>query len=542
MNASQPATAVAKAKNQQRQRMLRVCGTLIAIACFVVAALIATTASGQGAAGAAAPYKFTKPDPRYTKEGAVKKMKSEIRTYASTGEGDMRYVGAYFTKYVYPLMTSVDGVRQITPIVNDLNTYLSRAAKSNRSAVYQNLVKQTARVMKPMAEGNFHPSARIAAITVLSQLDGRLANLGAKQPPQPLAPVLGILVNLYEKDSNEGVKAAALHGIHRHVSYGFRSMSPDVKTKVSSIMTALIDADPPLGRSPAAHAFLQRYAIDCLYYLQPDGDDSLADKLVSISTDSDANDLLALYSTSRLGLLNTSLEGKFESTEDVLARWAKLAANAFEQELERFALMEKRRPVSGQPRDPKTFLQSAAEAARARSMPGMGMEGMMGPPPGMGMEGMMGPPPGSDMEGMMGPMNMFGTLTPKYQPQSVEVTMSRRQLNYVLQQIHRGATGSSEPEIPSKPAGLLAAVGADDEDVNSWIEKIEAAIEVVNDPSLDSDTKFLRGIEEQLEILKEMVGEEPTAVAVAGNDLGDDNVLGDDPLGGDPLGGDPLGG
>ncbi|TWT50357.1 hypothetical protein Pla22_30990 [Rubripirellula amarantea] len=538
------AIAESVALDAKRGRLTSAWMVLIAFACFAVAGLIATTAIGQEAAEAPAakePYKFNKIDPRFGSERAIKMMKAETRTYASTGDAKMQYVTAYFTRYVYPTMTSRDGNRHISEIVSDINSFISRAAKSNRAAVHQTLTTQTARVMKPIAEGNYHPSARIAAVTLLGQLDGKLADIANKQPAQPLSAVLPILIALYEDENNdEGVRAAALHGIARHAEYGFKRMPANLKTQIIGLMTNLLGSEPPAGRSPQAHAYLQRYAVDSLYYLQPEGDAAFGDMLVNISTNDDSADLIALHTVARLGSMPKSMEGKVKSPETVLAKWAKRTAKAFEAELARFAAMEKRTPVRGQPRDPKTFLRSTAEAATPTPMMG-GPDGDMfggGPSAEMMNQMMMGGQDQMDMEAMMGamgpmgPMGFGGMAAVKEQPP--EVIMSRRKLNHVLQQVHRGVTGVGKPEIPTKPGGLMAAAGADnEEDVKAWLTQIHEVIDEINDETYDTEAKYLKAVEKQLEVLSEMAGE--------GGDANGDAVLGADGLGADPLGADPLG-
>ena len=74
----------------------------------------------------------------------------------------------------------------ITSLVDETNTLLLRAERSNRTQVWQQLTQIVFNAMKTVAEGNHHPAARINAALILSRLDRLAANNQTRSPPVPL--------------------------------------------------------------------------------------------------------------------------------------------------------------------------------------------------------------------------------------------------------------------------------------------------------------------------------------------------------------------
>ena len=108
-------------------------------------------------------------------------------------------------------------------------------------------------------------------------------------------------------------------------------------------MNDLLSSDPPAGRSEQAHAFLQRYAVDILDLMRPKDDAALGEQLISISTEINKPDLIALHSMARLGRMSQEMQGKVAEPADVLGSWAARVLKAFESELARLQALE--RPV-----------------------------------------------------------------------------------------------------------------------------------------------------------------------------------------------------
>lgn len=506
----------------------------VGFAGLVIAALMASRAAGQAANFQ---YESIPMHPALQDEAAAKRVQAVTKQFANSGQGNAASVNGYYAYYVPAKMTAPDGVLHISELMDEATTLLGRAERSNRQAVVNTLSRYIREGMTKVVQGNHHPAARINAILMLSRLNSRPANLQNRTPPVPDASVLPILLAQYQDQNNvDGVRAAALHGIHRHVLYGFPQISQQDQATISQLATDLLDSPAPLGRSEEAHAYLQRFAIDILDVLKPEDDKQLATKLVSISTEPSKPDLIALYSAARLGRMSSDLQGQVDQPEDLLKSWTKRILDAYEEDLARITGMERKMSSVSQPPKPEVFLEVRVSSEATRERGAMDMDSMMDQDMDSMMEGMMGMENYDemggmemDMEGMMEGMmgGMMGAL-PEAKPQPPEVRVSRSKLNSVLQQVHLGVSGRPAVGVPtSNPGGLLASVPEEKKPVvEQWLTDMEAIVTELNKAEHDNREKWLEVLTEQVATLKEMVGEEDAADPLL--DLQDD--LGADPL------------
>ncbi|MEC7680673.1 MAG: hypothetical protein VX694_15485 [Planctomycetota bacterium] len=500
---------------------------MILVLSFVAGIFMASRASGQ----AAFPYDSVAMPEGLKDEAVVRRVEGIAKSFATTGNGDQAMVNGYFKVYVPAKMTAPDGIKDLTAVTQEAANLLVRAQRSNNQAVIQRITLLLLESMKGVAEGNYHPAARINAILLLSRLDRQLANPATKTPPLPLEQTLPILLSLYQDANNvDGVRAAALHGIHRHVRFGFPGIDAESRGTITQEMTSLLNAPAPAGRNAKAHAYLQRFAVDILDLVRPAEDNSLGTQLVSISADSSRPDLIALYSAARSGAYGASMPGEVAEPKKVLNSWGQRVLHAFQSEIDRYDRMQKVKPDSDQPINPESFLESKAqETSRTSQGTGMGGEMEMG---GMDMEmemGGMGRGSGADMEMdmdmdmdmgmdmMMGGMSGGrGGTTVEYKTQPAEVLATRKKLNYILQQVQLGMTGYPTAGIPPQNAGGLLVSAAPEQKltVEKWVTALEGVITVLNDASLDDMDKFREGIEEQIVVLQDLVGGEIAEIPV----------------------------
>lgn len=471
-------------------------------------AVLVSKASAQGGYDSIPMHEQLKSD-----EAALKVEKMS-RLYLLTGNGSKGPVIGYYQYYVPAKMTELpDGVKHVSKLCKETLAYLSRIQRSNRPEVTKQLLLSVFKGMKQVAEGNHHPAARINAILVLARLDTAPANNATRTPPTPLSNVLPILLAIYgDEDNVDGVRAAALQGIRRHVLYSFPRMSGQDKTTIATAMTQLLESETPQGRPPNAHAYLQRFAIDILEMLGPANDAALGDKLVSISTDPNRPSLIALYSASRIGPMGKTMANKIADPERVLGSWTKRVHQAFQEEAERLGNLKRPEATRVQPKPAKDMLRQNTTKSKAGPQSGMQGEDSMSE---AGMESMDSDSMSDQMvgeEGMgYGGMRSLGRGAAKAQPP--QVLASRRKLNHVLQQLHLGVTGAAHSGMPSRgTGGLLASVGDGKKEViEDWVIKMEEVLLAINDDQLDSVKTFQAALGEQVVALEEFIGVEEEA-------------------------------
>lgn len=459
-------------------------------------------------------------DPK--RAGELERSVSQLKTARDLAKVEPSVVGKakfYLEKYIPWKLTQKENLPSLSRTIEELLKDVDGAQRSG-SAGARTLLASTFIGMKALAEGNYMPAVRINAINALARLNERPLDIGAGRPPLPLRYSYPILMKLYaDENENEGVRAAALHGINHYVQFAFPAISAEDRTKLTDEMNKLLASDPPEGRDPQAHAYLQRFGVDILNYLRAPNDAALGTQLISISTAEKNPDLIALYSASKLGGFNKELQGKVNNPQDITKQWSLRAFNAVESELARFASQKRPAPARSQPPNPIQYLEKNVAqnrkpaAGTRRGMGGAGMAGGMDMGMEMGMDpgmeaGMMGGGMEMGMDMMeMGMEGMMGNMAAQIPPQPPEVDLSRRKLSFVLQQLLRGATGSPKGETGANSTGLIAGVADPErETVKKWVTSILSVKDAINDDSLSTLELWLAALEAQRPVLGRLAG------------------------------------
>jgi hypothetical protein len=557
------ACAAALSTESQQRRRIRF-GLLVGFMTISLLALLALTASAQGGK-----YDVMPLDERY--EANLNRMKQAAGSYASTRDADsfdpaqLRIARTYLQVYIPAKITQPDSLEKISELMSDAMSLKSRALRSQAPGQENgtNVMRWLYSGLKPVATGNYHPAARINAIHFISRMEARSSQRGGAPRPYPI--VLRDLLPIYlDQSAPDAVRAAALKGLERYVRFTPPGeVDANAKQQLVDAMNNLVQDAPPAGRDKLAHAFMQRYAVSILTDLSTDA--SIGEQLVSISTSEDSPNLIALYSASKLAELPAKMEaGKVES-EKVLQQWAKRLLQAFEGERDRLAKMDAKLVARKQPPSPESFvnIKSDDDKKRTTGMRGMEMEmemGMDGYDAEMEMASGMEEGMGMEMEmemmmGMGGGMGaMMGRRKPKQPP---EIIATRKQLNYVLQQVFQGVTGQPTPVEdaesldPQASGGLLAATQGDSvEKVKQWVETLSTVTGDLNDDTLGDRRSFLAVLETEIETLQDLAAgkigpaKRPTAVPgffeneIFGGAAGA-NPAGDEPAGAQPRAGQP---
>lgn len=500
----------------------------VALGLFVLLALSAWF--GVRASGQQPRYEEIKLPANFDDAALVRRMETEARNFATSGSGREDMAKYYFRTYVPAKMTQPAALPELSEMVDNAYTLLVRSQQAGNGNATK-ILSWLGGGMKAVAEGNYYPPARINAVLVLGRLDQQALDQVNRTPPVPLSAALPILLAQYNDENNvDGVRAAALQGIHRHVIFNAPRIAEQTKTAIKTAMEQLLQSNPPTERSDQAHAYLQRFAVDILDLLRPQDDPTLGVQLVGLSTQKTRPNLIALHSIARLGSMSQVMQGKIDQPADVLNSWTARALTAFEEELKRLNALERPKQAQSQPPLPEDTLENReSKPATNRMAMGMGMEDeMMGGD--MGYEEMMNSGPEMDEMEMGDPMDAMmmeamggsGMLGGQRQltPQEPEVIASRRKLNHVMQLMHLGVTGSPTKGKPRQAGGMLAMVSAEKKpEVEAWITNIEPVLTEINNLEVYKLEDYKETLIAQIEVLRGLAGVE--ADAVAEQELGD---------------------
>ncbi len=179
---------------------------------------------------------------------------------------------AYHSQFVFAKMTQTDA-DSLASLAGDRQKFLEKLARARSDAAHDRLVDLTFNTMSTIATGNFHPAVRYNAMLIIGELNSKevvLIGEGAA-PPIPLLTALKVMLDELKSPTQiDAVRAAAIVGILRHAEYDgqrpeAQRMPANARKAVRDDMLALLAAtDPPPGRSPEGHEWMQRRAVEVL--------------------------------------------------------------------------------------------------------------------------------------------------------------------------------------------------------------------------------------------------------------------------------------
>jgi hypothetical protein len=452
------------------------------------------------------PMKLAFDDP-----ATMRRMNSAAKKYAYAESikdfADEDYARVYYQEYLPARITQSENRDEISALMTDVRNRMTRAYRAGTPGA-KNLTRWLYSGMRPIADGNYHPAARINAILLIARIDVVPGDPSTRRPPVPSPVIPHVLFPLYKNAANsDGVRAAALSGLRRYVNLAGPVLKKPQQDALISEMQTLIEQSPPKGRNVLAHAYLQRFAVDILASLIPwvpsDGqkqfvNNGLGAYLVGLSTDETKHQLLAMHAASRLAPVDKKLRIADGRVQKILLGWSSLATDALDREIKRLEAMTRPEPVSPQPVSAQSIVQlSQAAGRRPGNVP---MQGQMG---GDEMDESIGVPlDGDDMENPQGMPAGWGRtrLGRGGRPiQPPEVMMSRRKLNFVLQQFHLGVAGSRKMRLPGVPRGLMAAVtDSDRKVVRDWAIQLHQASSGINQATLFTRMQYVEELKAQL--------------------------------------------
>jgi len=170
-----------------------------------------------------------------------------------------RDINDFYTSYLVPRMTSTETPELCNDSRREIFEDMDRAERSE--AILKPFNEWLLKVMGRVAIGNYQPSAGINATLVIGRLNDVRASNNA---PKPMAKAAGALLNLAVSGRNDGVRAAALDGLERHMKLGQASWSENQKQMIAEKLIKTLSESQPAKRSNRSHAWLLGRSLELL--------------------------------------------------------------------------------------------------------------------------------------------------------------------------------------------------------------------------------------------------------------------------------------
>ncbi|WP_146435460.1 hypothetical protein [Blastopirellula retiformator] len=174
------------------------------------------------------------------------------------------FMGAYFPSWTVPAnWTTVDQKRSdfMRNYNGSLDTQMSTRKELNRL---------TLQAMSEMIKPDYHPVVRYNAMMLIGDLNAQEYSLGDNLPVCPYHASLDVMLKtLEDPKADDVVKVGAMLGVLRHARFAQSVPKPageavtiaDIQ-RMTKAVEQVITSKPTEGRSPDAHQWVQRRAMD----------------------------------------------------------------------------------------------------------------------------------------------------------------------------------------------------------------------------------------------------------------------------------------
>ena len=467
----------------------------------------------------------------------------------STVADNQKLFDGFFQRIVFPHFTLLDNIEN-PDNYNGLyqrryvffRDYMRKATGETRNY----LLRITLAKMKDIANGNYHPAARVNAMLIISELNAVEVVQGtAPVPPRPYLEAFTVMADtLADPQQLDAVKVAAMLGIVRHLKLeswprtrqndAIKKVDQAERDRVNNLALAMLNQkQPPAGRTVDGHAWMQRRAIDILAALGTIGTNVNATQAIdAMVADETALMSLRCSAAEALGYLDLPPETRLDPIVTA-KKLGDLAVYICKREAKRHddqkAFLEEKRKASG----------GASGGMAGGMMPGMMPGGMMpgmmpggGGAPGAdeeadgggaaaGMPGMMPGMPGmGGMGGMAGPGGKAASA-----PLDPRLVVMQRRVRYQMQAVKAGLAG-----IKDRSSGIsgIARDAKQKQLITQLAEEVMKIRDLSDDTKLKSVDKFVAELKTQTTVLEKLVKQvaaaNPAAAAAAAADEEDGDL------------------
>lgn len=203
----------------------------------------------------------------------------------------------YLKEFLFPEMTQLNEqvLSDLGRLREEFNRFVTASSGASRKSFLEQVCLPT---LKTIAEGNYHPSARLNAVLIIGNLNDVDAGTGIA--PTPNAESIKYLLGLAEKvDSPEHLRVGAFTGLHRFAeveSIQRRIDQTDLNRIFQLALEMVQNKGPNQDKlSPEVSYWLKRRSAQILGFLKNKGQNNeTATALMSILADKNSKELLRL--------------------------------------------------------------------------------------------------------------------------------------------------------------------------------------------------------------------------------------------------------
>jgi hypothetical protein len=196
----------------------------------------------------------------------LKRNTAKVNQMLSEGKfdaGGQQMFDDFYQQYLLPQWTH--DPNNLPKFRHDLANQLRKKNAGAPTTVHDHLNALLMDFMQKLAAGNYHPATRANAMLMIGELNR------VEQPPAPLPEALASMIAAVQsRQLLDGVRAAAMVGIKRHVSVGLAD--DDARKAVTAAMLHVAAEPLPRGTARDGREWILRQALDVLGRLGSVGD------------------------------------------------------------------------------------------------------------------------------------------------------------------------------------------------------------------------------------------------------------------------------
>lgn len=193
---------------------------------------------------------------------AKEKKKNKDEILRGTVAYNKQEVDGFYKVFLIPALNSIEKPELVNAARREIYEDIERAEKASDSVLTE-FNTMLLDEMKKLAEGNSQPYAAIIATQVLGRLNKNRPK-GSSTAAEPLGAATGILFNLFRAGKNDGIRAAAISGLERHVDLMQSAWDDRLRHGIADAVLASLNAPKPPSRSPRSDAWLRGRSIELL--------------------------------------------------------------------------------------------------------------------------------------------------------------------------------------------------------------------------------------------------------------------------------------